>query len=107
MDNDRPKNDKARTSQNRQQASAENKRIRNRNRGGDNLTGWDDATPELLLRAVLAVTARGCAVQFSLTRDGGSRVVRIVGDGEPYNEYVRATENVDEYLTGLALDFAK
>jgi len=89
-------------------ASAEvNKRIRGQNRkaGDFEVVDWSGCDGALLQRVIAAVCKRSCAIQFGYTRDGGAYVIRIVGDGEPYNEYVRATEEIDVYLTGLALDF--
>lgn len=93
---------------NRNEKAKENQSIRRRNRhsGIADEFDWTSADANLLANAVVAVTRTGAAVQFGRTRDGGSAVIRIVGDGpEPYNEYVRATENIDVYLQGLADDF--
>jgi len=89
----------------REKSAETNRKSRRANRGSADVADWGNATPETIAAVISSVTARGCAVQFSLTRDGGSLCVRIVGDGEPYNEYVRPTEDVDEYLRGLAADF--
>lgn len=68
---------------------------------------YSDADAVKLLAAINAVTAAGCAVQFGYTKDGSAFVIRIVGDGEPYNEYVRPSEDIDLYLQGVVDDFAK
>ncbi len=80
-------------------------RRRNRHTTSDAL--WSDASADKLRAAVNAVCAAGCAVQFGYTKDGGAYVVRIVGDGEPYNEWIRPAEDIDLYLTGLYEDFVK
>lgn len=80
---------------------------RRHNRGAGDTADWTTAQSELVLDAIVKLTASGCAIQFGYTRDGGSFVVRIVGDGEPFNEYVRPTENINQYLTALALDYEK
>lgn len=80
---------------------------RRRRRGNEETADWGNADPSKLHIAVCKLTSAGCAIQFGYTKDGGSLVVRIVGDGEPYNEYVRPTENLDEYLDALAADYAK
>lgn len=83
------------------------KRIRNRNRGKDgNVADYAAISPELLGRLIAAVTARECAIQFGFTRDGGAYCVRIVGDNEPYNEYIRPTEDVEAHLEGIVEDFS-
>jgi hypothetical protein len=89
----------------RVRAAEENRRIRRDNRGSAEEADWSVAEPNLLRAVIANVSNRGCAIQFGLTRDGGAFVVRVVGDGDPYNEYVRPSENVDLYLEGLRLDF--
>lgn len=80
---------------------------RRRNRGTGDTADWSIADPNELYTAVCNVTGSGAAIQFGYTRDGGSLVVRIVGDGDPFNEYVRPTENLSEYLRALAMDYNK
>jgi len=80
---------------------------RRANRGISDPANWGTANPALIAEAITALTNIGCAVQFGYTKDNGAFVVRIVGDGEPYNEYVRPTEDIDKYLISLAADYAK
>ena len=80
---------------------------RRRNRGTTDPADWSNCNPDKLRDAVIALTSAGCAVQFGLTKDQGTFVVRIVGDGDAYNEFVRPSEDIDLYLTNLSLDFAK
>lgn len=80
--------------------------IRNRNRGkAENGADWGEASADLIAQAIALVARAKCAIMFGYTRDGGAFSIRIVGDGEPYNEYVRPTEDIDLYLTGLIEDF--
>ena len=82
------------------------RRIRQSNRGkGIDGADWGEASPEKVLTAIQLVCKNSCAIQFGMTRDGGALVIRIVGDGDPYNEFVRATESIDLYLDGLISDF--
>ena len=90
----------------RKDNAPEQRRIRNANRGtGIQEADWGEASAGLIAQAITSVTKRHCAIQFGLTKDAGAFVVRIVGDGEPYNEFIRATEDIDLYLTGLIEDF--
>ncbi len=82
------------------------RRIRNSRRGMGDVADWMNANSELVIKAISKISAKQCAIQFGLTRDGGSYVIRIVGDGEPYNEFVRPTEDLDLYLEGLIEDFS-
>ena len=86
---------------------AEQSIVRRRNRGNPavELADWGSVEPSLLLGVVSCITRWGFAVQFGYTRDGGAYVVRVVGDGEPFNEYVRPTEDIDLYLRGLLEDY--
>lgn len=87
---------------------AEQQRERRRKqRGSSEEADWANAEPGLLARCIANVTGFGGAIQFGYTRDGSAYVIRIVGDGEPFNEYVRPTEDINAYLTGLAEDYAK
>lgn len=82
--------------------------FRRRNRGGGSVepADWSSVNPALLAGVIHAITKRGFAVQFGYTRDFGAYVVRIVGDGEPFNEYIRPTEDVELHLTGLFEDYS-
>jgi hypothetical protein len=62
---------------------------------------------DLLRNAIAKVTAKGCAIQFGYTKDGGTFVVRIVGDGDPYNDFIRPSESIEAYLEALAYDYSE
>lgn len=90
----------------RTEAKEENKRIRSRNRGeGGDTADWASIKPQVLADVIQAVSLRGCAIQFGYTRDGGAYCIRIVGDGEAYNEYMRPTEDVEKHIVGITGDF--
>lgn len=52
----------------------------------------------LLLEALEVVTAAEGALRIGLSRDKGAFAFGVYGDGEPYTEYVGATEDVNDYL---------
>lgn len=83
------------------------RRERRLRRGKGEVADWSTADANQLLRAIVAVTGQGCAIQFGYTTDGGSYVVRFVGDGEPYNEYIRPTESLSDFLNAVSMDFEK
>lgn len=91
----------------RESIAKQQREHRRRHRGTGGVADWTNAEPVELHRAISSVTGAGCAIQFGYTKDGGSLVVRIVGDGEPYNEYVRPTEDIGAYLQSLIADFSK
>jgi hypothetical protein len=80
---------------------------RRRNRHKGDVADYANVSPNALHSSITAVTSADCAIQFGYTKDGTTFVVRIVGDGEPYNEFIRPSENMDEYLTALAADYTK
>ena len=85
--------------QDRKAAKAESKRRVSYGQG--NVADWTSASPELIARAIAAVSREGGAIRFGYTRDGGAYAIGIMGDGEPYTEYVRPSESIDEYLAAL------
>lgn len=94
------------TKANREENEEKQRRIRRTNRGtGIEGADWGEAKADLIQQAITLITKVGCAVQFGLTKDQGAYVIRIVGDGEPYNEFIRPTEDIDLYLTGVIEDF--
>lgn len=83
----------------------ERKRLRGRNRGKVDAADWGNASPDALSAVVVAVTEHGFAVRFGYTRDGGAFAVGVIGDGDPYTEFIRPTEDIDAFLTELADDY--
>lgn len=80
---------------------------RRANRHKDQHADYSTVDAGILLRAITTVTASGCAIQFGLTKEGGTFVIRIVGDGEPYNDFVRPSEDINSYLEALSADFTQ
>lgn len=78
---------------------------RRRNRGTGDAAEWGDANSDKVLAAISAIAGNGFAVRFGYTRDGGAFAIGVVGDGEPYTEYVRPNEDIDLYLDGLISDY--
>jgi hypothetical protein len=80
---------------------------RRRNRGNGENADWSSADAATVLHAIQAVTQHGFAIRFGYTRDMGAFAVGIIGDGEPFTEFVRPTEDINYYLTGVGEDYAK
>lgn len=59
---------------------------------------WAQASPELLQSAICAAAKIGGALRFGYSRDGGAYAVGIYGDGEPYTEFVKPSEDIDGFL---------
>ncbi len=80
---------------------------RRANRGNADKADWLSCDPTKLAAAIAAITRHGFAVRFGYTRDGGAYAVGIIGDGEPFTEFTRPTEDVNLYLDSLILDYGK
>lgn len=86
---------------------SEQRTNRRRNRGNGTAADWHEADATKLVTAVVAVTSHGYAIRFGYTKDGGAYAIGIIGDGEPFTEFVRPTENIDLYLDGIVSDYGK
>jgi hypothetical protein len=91
-------NPKGYTQKQADEYKANQRRWRADNRGTGAVADWASADVSKLTGAVRSVTGAGCAIQFGYTRDGSAYAIRIVGDGEPFTEYVRSTEEIDLLL---------
>ena len=88
-------------------ASVEQRSNRRRNRGNSDPAQWQSADPARIAAAIAAVTSHGYAIRFGYTRDGGAFAIGVIGDGEPFTEFIRPTEDIDVYLDGIVLDYGK
>lgn len=79
---------------------------RRRNRGNVEPADWKEAHPDKLAAAIVAITSHGFAIRFGYTKDGGAFYVGIVGDGEPFSEFIRPTEDIDLYLDNLRANYS-
>jgi hypothetical protein len=77
----------------------------NRNGAGE-AADWESCDPATLAKAVANVGARGGALRLGYTTDGGAYAIGIYGDGEPYTEYVRPSENITDFLEQLIEQWA-
>ena len=92
-------NAKDRASQRRGAKAESSKRI---SYGHGNVADWASVDPTKIVRAIAAISRAGGAIRFGYTRDGGAYALGIMGDGEPYTEYLRPTDDIGEYLDVLA-----
>lgn len=80
-------------------------RHRRANRGNGQIADWSHCEASLVIRAIAAVTRTGGAVRFGYTSDKGAFAIGILGDGDPYTDFVRPTEDINEYLRLLVADY--
>jgi len=83
----------------RRAAKAESKRRVSYGQG--TVADWTSAESQLVVAAIAAISLAGGAIRFGYTRDGGAYAIGILGDGEPYTEYVRPSEDINAYLAAL------
>lgn len=85
--------------------AAQQRASRRRNRGTVAKADWETANPAGICAAIAAVTHLGFAIRFGYTRDGGAFAIGVIGDGEPFTEFVRPSEDIDLYLASLVRDY--
>jgi len=90
----------------RRVADEKRKRRTTTNASGEQ-ADWAGANGELLAKAIAAVARDGGALRFGYTRDGGAYAVGIYGDGDPFTEYIKPSEDLDEWLKGIIEDYGR
>lgn len=78
---------------------------RRKARGSSAKADWNTVDPPLLQQVIATVASAGGAIRFGYTRDGGAYSIGFLGDGEPYTEYLRPSDNIGEYLEGVIRDW--
>jgi hypothetical protein len=91
----------------RDTAKTANARRRREQRHTGSVLDLNSIDADTLKRALLELLKRAVGVTFGVTRDGGALSVTLLDNGENIREYVRATEDINLYLSGLADDFGK
>jgi len=89
----------------RDTAKTANARRRREQRHTGSVLDLNSIDSDTLKRAVLSLLKREVGLTLGVTRDGGALSVTLLDNGETVREYVRATEDINIYLTGLAEDF--
>lgn len=79
--------------QTRQQSKSRG--LRGRSNG---IADWTTATPSILIDAISSAAISGGALRFGYSRDGGAYALGIYGDGEPYTEFCKPSEDLDAFL---------
>lgn len=89
----------------RDTAKTANARRRREQRHTGSVLDLDGIDPDTFKRAVLSLLKREVGFTLGVTRDGGALSITLLDNGETVREYVRATEDINLYFTGLAEDF--
>lgn len=91
----------------RDTAKTANARRRREQRHTGSVLDLNSIDPDTLKGALLSLLKREVGVTFGVTRDGGALSITLLDNGETVREYVRATEDINLYFTGLAEDFSE
>lgn len=65
------------------------------------VANWEASDGDILRSVIELVSDHDGALRLGRSRDGGSYAIGIYGDGEPYTEYIPATEDINAYLSEL------
>lgn len=87
-----------------QDRESKNKSRRRRNRGKQEAATWSDVNPAVVGTFTSRLAEAGFAVRIGKSRDGGALAIGIYGDGDPYTEYARPSDDVLALLDEIALD---
>lgn len=85
----------------REQRNHEDERRSTRRRRPVDPADWAGCDGIILKRAICAAAAVGGALRFGYSRDGGAYAIGVYGDGEPYTDFVKPAENIEDYLRTL------
>lgn len=62
------------------------------------IADWSSVESDAIRDAISAAAFTGGALRFGYSRDGGAYAIGIYGDGEPYTEWIKPGESVEEIL---------
>ena len=85
--------------------STSTRRVQQPSTGG--AADWMNVDPTLLQNAVATVAYYGGALRFGYTRDGGAMTIGVYGDGEPYTDYLKPSDDPNDYLRKLIAAWGK
>ncbi len=80
----------------------ETRGIRRRHGG---IADWGAVDADVIRRAISAASFVGGALRFGYSRDGGAYAVGIYGDGEPYTEFIKPSEEPEAFLEDVITFF--
>lgn len=83
----------------------ESRSRRRKARGKQEKADWLTVPGELLQAAIATVANHGGALRFGYTRDGGAYAIGVLGDGEPYTEYLRPSDDIQGYFEEMIADW--
>ena len=70
-----------------------------------NVADWTIVDPKRFVELVAVASAKGAALRFGYTRDGGAYSVGVYVGGDYFTDYLRPDEDIDEYVKALLESF--
>jgi len=64
---------------------------------------WESANPGVLVKVLARAGKKQCALRFGYSRDGGAYAIGVYTGSEYWTDYVRPSEDIDQYLQDLLL----
>lgn len=62
---------------------------------------WSSVDANVLRDAISSASVRGGAIRFGYTSDGGAYAIGVYGDGQPYTEFIKPSEDIEQFLRDL------
>jgi hypothetical protein len=70
-----------------------------------NTADWGSADAQALVKLVETASKKGGAVRLGYTRDGGAYAIGVYCGSNYFTDYVRPSEDIDQYLKDLTASF--
>lgn len=62
---------------------------------------WKSVDADRIRDAICAASNTGGALRFGYSRDGGAYAIGIYGDGDPYTEFCKPSEDIESFLADV------
>ena len=66
---------------------------------------WGSVNEKLLVKVVEIISKKGGAVRLGYTRDGGAYAVGVYAGSNYFTDYIRPSEDIEEYLNSVVESF--
>ena len=66
---------------------------------------WEDADGKLLQKVIAVASRKHCALRFGYSRDGGAYSVGVYAGNDYFTDYIRPSEQINDYLRELLQSF--
>ena len=70
-----------------------------------NVADWGSVNVVVLVKLIEVSSKKGGAVRLGYTRDGGAYAIGVYCGSNYFTDYVRPSEDVDQYLKDLTVSF--